>query len=43
MIQKPDGSYKIIVFYNTSINSHIKYEEKMLKKMSEVFGIFKKK
>lgn len=41
VIQKPDGSYKKIIFYNTSINGLLKHEEKMLTKMKDVFKIFK--
>lgn len=41
VIQKPDGSYKKIVFYNTSITALLKSGEKMLQKMEDVFRIFK--
>lgn len=41
VIQKPDGSYKKIVFYNTSINALLKHEEKMLVKMQDVFELFR--
>lgn len=41
VIRKPDGSYKIVVFYNTSINALLKHEEKMLVKMQDVFKEFK--
>ena len=41
IIQKPDGSYKNIIFYNTSINGLLKHEEKMLAKMQAVFKIFR--
>ena len=41
IIQKPDGSYKKIVFYNTSINALLYHEDKMLAKMQDVFHMFK--
>lgn len=41
IIQKPDGSYKKIIFYNTSINALLKHEERMLVKMQDVFATFK--
>ena len=41
IIQKPDGSYKKIIFYNTSINALLKHEERMLEKMQDAFDIFK--
>lgn len=41
IIEKPDGSWKKIVFYNTSINALLQYDEKMLKKMKDVFQVFK--
>lgn len=41
VIMRPDGSYKKIVFYNTSINALLKNEERMLAKMQDVFRIFK--
>lgn len=41
IIEKPDGSWKKIVFYNTSVNALLHYDEKMLKKMESVFAIFK--
>ena len=41
IIQKPDGSWKKVIFYNTSITSLLKHEEKMLEKMKDVFQIFK--
>lgn len=41
VIEKPDGSWKKIVFYNTSVSALLKHEEKMLRKMEYVFGIFK--
>lgn len=41
IIQKPDGSWKKIIFYNTSISSLLQHNEKMLEKMEDVFRIFK--
>ena len=41
IIQKPDGSFKKIIFYNTSVTALLQYEEKMLEKMKYVFGVFK--
>lgn len=41
IIQKPDGSYKKIIFYNTSINALLKHEDEMLAKMQDVFATFK--
>lgn len=41
IIEKPDGSWKKIVFYNTSINALLQHNEKMLEKMKDVFQIFK--
>lgn len=42
MIQKPDGSWKKIIFYNTSIGALLQHNERMLEKMQYVFNIFKK-
>ena len=41
IIQKPDGSWKKIIFYNTSIVALLEYNEKMLEKMKHVFQIFR--
>lgn len=41
VIEKPDGSWKKIVFYNTSVSALLQHGEKMLRKMESVFGIFK--
>lgn len=41
IIQKPDGSWKKIIFYNTSINALLEHNEEMLEKMKDVFRIFK--
>jgi len=41
VIEKPDGSWKKIVFYNTSVSALLQHSERMLKKMESVFEIFK--
>lgn len=41
VIQKPDGSWKKIIFYNTSIAGLLNNNDKMLAKMKYVFHIFK--
>ncbi len=41
IIEKPDGTWKKIIFYNTSINALLNDDEKMLEKMKSVFNIFK--
>jgi hypothetical protein len=41
VIEKPDGSWKKIIFYNTSVGALLSNNEKMLDKMRYVFGIFK--
>ncbi len=41
LIEKPDGSWKKIIFYNTSVSSLLQHGEKMLEKMEYVFRIFK--
>lgn len=41
IIVKPDGSWKKIVFYNTSVSALLQHSEKMLEKMESVFEIFK--
>lgn len=41
IIEKPDGSHKKIVFYNTSIGALLEHDEKMLEKMKSVFETFK--
>lgn len=40
IIQKPDGSWKKIVFYNTSVTALLQHNEKMLEKMRDVFRVF---
>ena len=41
VIEKPDGSWKKVVFYNTSVSALLHHDGKMLRKMESVFGIFK--
>ncbi|MCM1231294.1 MAG: hypothetical protein NC489_14330 [Ruminococcus flavefaciens] len=41
IIEKPDGTWKKIIFYNTSINALLENDEKMLDKMKSVFDTFK--
>ncbi len=41
VIEKPDGTWKKIIFYNTSIGALLHSDEKMLEKMKRVFDIFK--
>ena len=41
IIEKPDGSWKKIVFYNTSVGALLQNDEKMLRKMESVFEIFR--
>ncbi len=41
IIKKPDGSWKKVVFYNTSVGALLQYSEKMLEKMRHVFRIFR--
>ena len=40
IIQKPDGSWKKIILYNTSVTSLLKHGEKMLEKTQDVFRVF---
>ena len=41
VIEKPDGSWKKIIFYNTSVSALLHHDEKMLRKMESVFEVFK--
>lgn len=41
VIEKPDGSWKKIIFYNTSIGAFLKNGEQMLSKIKKVLEIFK--
>lgn len=40
IIRKPDGSFKKIIFYNTSVTALLENDEKMLKKVESVFHTF---
>ena len=40
VIRKTDGSWKKIIFYNTSVSALLRHEEKMLRKMKDVFRVF---
>lgn len=42
IIQKPDGSWKKIIFYNTSIGALLTNNDEMIKKMEIVFSTFYK-
>lgn len=41
LIEKQDGSWKKIIFYNTSISGMLQYGEKMIEKIEYVFSVFK--
>lgn len=41
VIEKPDGGWKKIIFYNTSVSALLQHDEKMLEKMRYVFRVFK--
>lgn len=41
VIEKPDGRWKKVVFYNTSVSELLRRSEEMLRKMESVFEIFK--
>lgn len=41
IIEKPDGSWKKIVFYNTSVSALLQHSDKMLKKIESVLGSFR--
>lgn len=40
MIKKPDGSNKKVIFYNTSLNGLLQYDEKMIRKIKSVLRLF---
>lgn len=40
IIHKPDGEWKKIILYNTSVSALLEYQGQMLKKMKSVFQIF---
>lgn len=41
VIEKPDGTWKKIIFYNTSVGALLENDEKMIGKMQSVFCTFK--
>ena len=41
VIEKADGSFKKVIFYNTSVTAFLEHEEQYLKKMEDVFKVFK--
>lgn len=41
VIQKPDGSWKKIIFYNTGISALLQYNEKWVDKIEDVLKVFK--
>lgn len=43
VLRKPDGSFKKVIFYNTSVSTLLNTREKMLDKMRFVFQTFKEK
>lgn len=40
VVKKPDGTFKKIIFYNTTVVALLKNDEQMLKKMENVFDVF---
>lgn len=40
VIRKPDGSWKKIIFYNTTVTALLQYNEQYLVKMRDVFRVF---
>lgn len=42
VIRKPDGSWKKIIFYNTSVTALLQHDEQMLEKIESVFQTFQK-
>lgn len=43
VIEKADGTWKRIIFYNTSVSALLNHDEKMLEKMKYVFCAFKER
>lgn len=41
LIKKPDGTFKKIIFYNTSVTAMIREQEQMIEKIKDVLRIFK--
>ena len=42
VIKKPDGSWKRVIFYNTSVVALLEHNEKMLEKLAHVLAMFRK-
>ena len=40
IIQKPDGSWKKVVFYNTSVTAFLQNSEQMINKIKDVLNVF---
>ena len=40
IIRKPDGRWKKVILYNTSVSALLEHQEKMLEKMRSVFRVF---
>ncbi len=40
IIEKPDGSWKKVIFYNTTVTALLQYGEQYLEKMKDVFRVF---
>lgn len=40
VIRRPDGSWKKIIFYNTTVTALLQYNEQYLEKMRDVFRVF---
>lgn len=40
IIEKPDGSWKKVIFYNTTVTGLLQYGELYLEKMKDVFSVF---
>ena len=40
IIRKPDGSWKKIIFYNTTVTALLQHNEKYLVKLRDVLGVF---
>ncbi len=43
LIERPDGSRKKVIFYNTSVVALLEHGERMLDKIKDVLGTFRKK
>lgn len=41
LIEKPDGTYKKVILYNTSVSALLKHSEQMIVKIRDVLRIFK--